>query len=616
MKDILNVYFIVLNLSFILTLVLFISTARRKNKTQLHIIFLFNIAALLIWELGQMLEVYWRVIFGYTEYVFVYFYFLGVCFLPPFLLFLGIIYYKRSIKLKPRHLWAFAPSTFSYLMLLTSKWHGLFLNNYSTDNALMEVGKFFWVHNAITYIYILTGLVFIVYTSFRSSGFFSKQSLLILTGMLFPFAINILNSYKIVLKMPVYMTSVAFSITIIFLMFSILRYDFLNVMPIALSNVFDQMTDGVIILDENLKIIDFNAAARSMFSLGGMELKRNLMLSDILKEPVLSHKEASLFFRGIRNVVENNKRFSLEKSITTEEKTIHLSVEVSNVTVKGTYYSTVILIKDVTELRNQMEELQRSQEILMEKERLASLGNLIGGIAHNLKTPIMTISGVSKTLEALGEEYRDSIDDPEVTPDDHREIAAEIIEWTNKIAPYCSYMSEMISAVKGQAVQLATADATVFTLYELLSRINILMKFELKKFHCELRQETKTSIYNEMKGDLSILVQVFNNIITNAIQSYQGKEGVIDFKISSGNGRILFVISDQGIGIPENIQKKLFKEMVTTKGRDGTGLGMYMAHSTIRGHFNGRLSFESQVGKGTTFYIEIPIYKEVSDEKK
>ena len=105
---------------------------------------------------------------------------------------------------------------------------------------------------------------------------------------------------------------------------------------------------------------------------------------------------------------------------------------------------------------------------------------------------------------------------------------------------------------------------------------------------------------------------MFNNIITNAIQAYRGEEGVIDFKITSEGGKILFVITDYGVGIPDVIKDKLFKEMVTTKGRDGTGLGMYMAYSTIRGHFNGNLTFKSEVGKGTSFFIEIPIYKEVA----
>jgi signal transduction histidine kinase len=595
-------------------------TAKRENKTQLHKIFILNIVALLIWELGQLLEVYWRAITGVSEWGFVYFYFLGLCYLPPFIMFLGIIYNKRRIQLKPIYLAAFIPSTVSYILLLTSRFHNLFLITYSVENELMEVGKYFFVHNIITYIYIVIGLVFFIYTSLRSSGFFSRQSIMIFIGMLVPFVVNMLSTYKLV-EMPVYMTPVSFSITIIMLMLSVLRYDFLNVLPVATGTVFEQMTDGVLIIDEDLKIIDKNDAADEMFKTVGIKLERNLFLDDILKMPLINEQEKRIFYLGIKKSMDRNKGrahdepkyiYKIEKKIEVKDLVRYLSIEVSSVYKNNIFYSSVILIKDITELKNQMEQLRRNQEILREQERLASLGNLIGGIAHNLKTPIMTISGVSKTLEALGEEYRDSIDDPEVSKEDHREIAEEIIEWSHKVAPYCSYMSEMISAVKGQAVQLSTDQNTIFTLYELLSRINILMKFELKKYHCELKQDMQTSIYNELKGDISILVQVFNNIITNAIQAYRGKEGVIDFKIKSMNGKILFVITDYGVGIPDSIKSKLFKEMVTTKGRDGTGLGMYMAYSTIRGHFNGNLTFKSEVGKGTSFFVEIPIYKEVA----
>jgi signal transduction histidine kinase len=63
------------------------------------------------------------------------------------------------------------------------------------------------------------------------------------------------------------------------------------------------------------------------------------------------------------------------------------------------------------------------------------------------------------------------------------------------------------------------------------------------------------------------------------------------------------------VGIPEDIQQKLFKEMVTTKGTMGNGLGLYMSYATIKGRFGGDLWFESEYGKGTTFYISIPTYK-------
>lgn len=210
MGEFFNVYFIILHLSLILSAVMLVATAKREHKTQLHKIFILNISALIIWELGQLLEVYWRMIFGYTEYGFVYFYFLGVCFLPPFIMFLGIIYSKRRIQMKPKYLLAFLPSTISYFVLITSGWHNFFMIHYSVDNEFMMVGNFFIFHNIMTYIYIVIGMFFLIYTSFKSSGFFSRQSIMIFTGMLLPFVVNILSSYKLI-KMPVYMTPVAFS---------------------------------------------------------------------------------------------------------------------------------------------------------------------------------------------------------------------------------------------------------------------------------------------------------------------------------------------------------------------------------------------------------------------
>ena len=70
---------------------------------------------------------------------------------------------------------------------------------------------------------------------------------------------------------------------------------------------------------------------------------------------------------------------------------------------------------------------------------------------------------------------------------------------------------------------------------------------------------------------------------------------------------LLFLFKILEAGIPKHIKNKLFKEMITTKGKNGTGLGLYMSYSTIRAHFNGNITFESEEGKGTIFNIIIPI---------
>ena len=255
-----------------------------------------------------------------------------------------------------------------------------------------------------------------------------------------------------------------------------------------------------------------------------------------------------------------------------------------------------------------VDQLHNSQETLMESERLASLGQLIGGIAHNLKTPIMSISGATEGLNALIKEYNDSIDDPDVNAQDHHDIAKDMSEWTSKIKDYTEYMSDIITAVKGQAVTLSEADSVHFTLDELVDFVNILIKNELKNAIIYLNISMKTDEHTVINGDINSLVQVINNMISNAIQAYNGEKNKnIELILESDHKNVYIHIKDYACGMPKNVQEKLFKEMITTKGKNGTGLGLYMSYSTIKAHFNGDITFESEEGKGTTFTIILPL---------
>ncbi len=257
-----------------------------------------------------------------------------------------------------------------------------------------------------------------------------------------------------------------------------------------------------------------------------------------------------------------------------------------------------------------IDQINNSQQILVERERLASLGQMIGGIAHNLKTPIMSISGAAEGLTDLIKEYDSSIEDPEVTPQDHHDIAKDMQNWVDKVKDYTSYMSDVITAVKGQAVTLSDEQAVTFNIEELVKRVNILMKHELKNALVELNVEMTVDSNLELEGNINSLVQVINNMISNAIQSYDGKpDNKIDMKLYEKDKELIIEIRDYGPGLPKEVKEKLFKEMITTKGKNGTGLGLFMSYSNIRAHFNGNITFESEENKGTAFFIHLPINK-------
>lgn len=256
----------------------------------------------------------------------------------------------------------------------------------------------------------------------------------------------------------------------------------------------------------------------------------------------------------------------------------------------------------------QITQIQNNQSMLMERERLASLGQLIGGIAHNLKTPIMSISGAAEGLTDLIKEYDSSIDDPEVNSQDHHDIAKDMDSWVVKIKDYTSYMSDIITAVKGQAVTLSETENMTFDVEELIKRVNILMRHELKNAIIYLNVVMKSNEHTQINGDVNSLVQVINNMISNAIQSYEGKTNqTIDLIVENDDKNLYISIRDHGCGLPKKVKDKLFKEMITTKGKNGTGLGLYMSYSTIKAHFGGDITFDSVEGQGTTFTITLPL---------
>ncbi len=252
-------------------------------------------------------------------------------------------------------------------------------------------------------------------------------------------------------------------------------------------------------------------------------------------------------------------------------------------------------------------ELKEQQAIIIEQERLASLGQLVGGIAHNLRTPIMSLSGAIEGLKDLVKEYAASVGDDKVSMADHREIARDMTEWLGKMGPYCSYMSDIITAVKDQTIQHSATEDLAFSVIELVERVELLMSNELKRNCCTLKVDCRVEPDTMIPGDMSILTQVLNNLITNAIQSYDKTGQEIEFIIKENEKRIDFIIRDYGSGISDEVKEKLFKEMVTTKGKQGTGLGLFISHSSIKAHFKGDIWFESTYGEGTTFHVSIPV---------
>lgn len=372
--------------------------------------------------------------------------------------------------------------------------------------------------------------------------------------------------------------------------------------PVALQKIVDRISDSYIVINEDNVITDFNKTLLTTLKIKD-ENVRNKNIFQFMSKYKIDIEKIQKALIKVKNFNET-ERFEIK----IEKANKYFTVEINTIRQKEQFLGVLILFKDITQHKEDMETIRRNQDILVERERLASLGQMIGGIAHNLKTPIMSVSGATEGLNELIREYDLSIDNPQVNSEDHHEIVKDMDEWIKKIRNYIEYMSDIITAVKGQAVNFVDEEQEDFTVAELVKHVTILMRHELKNAIIYLNSQINCNDNIEIKGNINSLVQVINNIISNAIQAYKGEpDKNIDMIISTEGNNIVITIRDYGPGLPEEVQEKLFKEMVTTKGKNGTGLGLYMSYSNIRAHFSGDITVKTKAGKGTEFNIIIPV---------
>lgn len=248
-------------------------------------------------------------------------------------------------------------------------------------------------------------------------------------------------------------------------------------------------------------------------------------------------------------------------------------------------------------------DLEQQQEIIIEREKAVSLGHLIAGITHNLKTPLMTSAGGVLALIKIAEKLKKNEVEAILG-------AAEVEKWARDIDQNVKYIAEIIHTVCGYISNNESYNQE-FDIDELIKKIDILMEHELKVSNCRLDKEIIVDKHIKLEGNINDLLQTINILISNAIGAYKTGKGDIKLLIKKeSEERLQISVTDYGSGIATDVERKIFKQMITTKGKNGTGLGLYTANIIIRGRFNGNISLIDTSDNGSTFQISIPVTKE------
>jgi two-component system NtrC family sensor kinase len=242
------------------------------------------------------------------------------------------------------------------------------------------------------------------------------------------------------------------------------------------------------------------------------------------------------------------------------------------------------------DLQRANEELRAAQEQLVQSEKMASVGTLAAGVAHEINNPLGSIlTNAQMLLLDADESGRENLKLIEEAARRCRKIVMTLLNYTRKSAP---------SDVKTELLRVPIDDACN------------LLDIECKKDNIEIRKEYSDDLPG-VQGNMTELTQVFTNMIVNAKNAIlkAGRPGVIRIRVFRSGDKAVCQIEDNGCGIPEKNYRRIYDPFFTTSDvGKGTGLGLSISQEIITKH-GGSVEFVSKVDEGTTFTVTFPANK-------
>ena len=335
------------------------------------------------------------------------------------------------------------------------------------------------------------------------------------------------------------------------------------------SSVLENMSEAVVVLDNENRITLFNKSAENLFKIKS---------ENVLQNNISTIANGVLNFLQVEDL--NNTISSFEKEINFNGEQKHFSLSISPLVDPDTNQTKyTVVIKDLTETKRLEEDAKRN-------EKLSAMGELASGVAHEIRNPINAIGMIA---QRLNKEFTTTHNQNEYL--DITQLLRGEVNRINKI------ITQFLSYAKPIDVNLRPVDIKSY-----LSEVYKLFEDQAKQKSTNFVLKGTESITINLDADL--IKQSLMNILQNAFDASK-KDGEVTIKYFRISNNLIIEISDNGIGISTEQQKKIFDLYFTTK-KDGNGLGLSISQKIISQH-NGSISVTSKVNSGTTFKIILPI---------
>jgi signal transduction histidine kinase len=314
-----------------------------------------------------------------------------------------------------------------------------------------------------------------------------------------------------------------------------------------------------------------------------------------LRVPVSNSSELGLLAENFNRLMEY-----LEK-----EKTLRLEAEGSLSRLNQRLDHRV---KERTkDLERSMEDLTMAQERLVQTEKMAALGGLVAGVAHEINTPLGTSTTAASYIQDIARKIRDKFQSGEMKKSDFERFLEDTVDSLEIILYNLSRSSEIIKDFKNVAVGKTLEDYSDINLYGFFNEIiqSVTPRFGTTRPIFELFVDEDLNLRSDPKQ----LHQVFTNLFINAwIHGFeQSAGGKITVRAGKKEGKTWIEVQDNGKGMRQNQKQKAFNPFYTTRrGAGGTGLGLHIVYNIVVSSLKGQIELESEEGKGSLFKISLP----------
>lgn len=355
---------------------MFFYTMSSKKRQQIHIVFASLLLICFIWTMSYLVSFYLmtshNIDFKLSAYINI---FCGNL-IAIAIFYLGYIYSRSDIQFNYKHIFLFIIPILTTIMLLTNSQHHLFFKYPNVLYSKIIPGFYFYIHTIYSYSIILVGFSMLLQCTITNSGFLSKQSFIVLIATLIPLIYNILVIvFRLIpdnIPTPI---SFSFSLTIFY--FAIIKYDFLNIVPIALKKIMNYISDGFIVFNRDYQILEYNQAFAKMFlhSMPVEKIQKDLLkinIAGISAETMEQIVEATILYRSPQTI---------KREVFYKNKTRHYYVVFIPMFSNKKFIAEILIFRDLSQQVRHIAELKEkntkldkiNRELQKQNEKVAEL---------------------------------------------------------------------------------------------------------------------------------------------------------------------------------------------------------------------------------------------------